>query len=70
MHRVPGRSRALVLVRAERQTSSDLVRVPLVGRIPAGRPLMAQEDPEMLLTLPYICFVELNSSLFVCMAPA
>lgn len=52
VHRVPGRSRALVLVRAEREAPSELVRVPLLGRIPAGRPFTAQEEPEMLLTLP------------------
>jgi repressor LexA len=52
VHRVPGRSRALVVVRFDGGGESDSVRVPLLGRIPAGHPLVAHEDTETLLTLP------------------
>jgi repressor LexA len=52
VHRSPGRSRALVLVRQENPDDSGSVRVPLLGRIPAGAPAIAQEDMEALLTLP------------------
>ncbi|HXM40920.1 MAG TPA: transcriptional repressor LexA [Bryobacteraceae bacterium] len=52
VHRSPGRSRALVLVRQGSLDDSDSVHVPLLGRIPAGVPRVAQEDMEALLTLP------------------
>jgi repressor LexA len=52
LRRVRGRSRALVVVRPERQRDSDIVRVPLLGRIPAGIPNIAQEETETVLTLP------------------
>ena len=50
-HRVPGRSRALVVHR-DIQRDADSVRVPLLGRIPAGNPMLAVEDREALLALP------------------
>lgn len=52
IHRVPGRSRGLVVVRPEGGGDQDSVRVPLLGRIPAGHPVLAHEDTEALLTLP------------------
>ena len=50
VHRLPGRSRALVLARQE--NLDDCVHVPFLGCIPAGLPAVAQEDMEALLTLP------------------
>jgi repressor LexA len=52
VHRVPGRSRGLVVARPDRGDQLDSVRVPLLGRIPAGYPNVAHEDTEALLTLP------------------
>ncbi len=52
IHRVPGRSRGLVVVRPEGGGDQDSVRVPLLGRIPAGHPVLAHEETEALLTLP------------------
>jgi repressor LexA len=52
VHRLPGRFRALVLARQESLGDSNSVHVPLLGRIPAGPPAIAQEDIEALLTLP------------------
>jgi repressor LexA len=57
-HRVPRRSRALVVVRHDVRGDPDLVRVPLLGRIPAGNPTLAVEDTEALLTLPTLLFKE------------
>ena len=51
VHRLPGRSRALVLAQHE-ANAADLVRVPLVGRIPAGIPDFAEESAEEMLPLP------------------
>jgi repressor LexA len=51
VHRVPGRSRALVVVRVN-QAETETVRVPLLGRIPAGNPVMASEEREAFLSLP------------------
>src|ERR1039458_3922208 len=51
IHRVPGRSRGLVVVRPEGGGDLDSVRVLLLGRIPAGPPVFAHEDTEALLTL-------------------
>ena len=51
VRRLPGRSRALVLVRHE-QNAADSVRVPLLGRIPAGLPGIAEETAEEMLPLP------------------
>jgi len=52
VHRVPGRSRGLVVARPDDRDHLDSVRVPLLGRIPAGHPVVAHEDTEALLTLP------------------
>lgn len=49
LHREPGRSRGLALAsRVEEQ----VVEVPVVGRIAAGRPLLAVENVEDTLPLP------------------
>lgn len=56
VHRTPGRSRALVVIRHDGQLDPDSVRVPLLGRIPAGDPAVAIEDTEALLTLPALLF--------------
>jgi repressor LexA len=53
---MPGRSRALVVVRHDVFGTPDSVRVPLLGRIPAGDPVLAVEDTEALLTLPAFMF--------------
>jgi repressor LexA len=52
VHRVPGRSRALVVTQRDGRDGSDLVRIPLLGRIPAGQPFFASQETETLLTLP------------------
>jgi repressor LexA len=52
VHRLPGRSRALVLTRQEGLSDSDSIHVPLLGRIPAGPPAIALEDVEAMLPLP------------------
>lgn len=55
VHRVPGRSRCLV-VRHNDRNDTDVVRVPLLGRIPAGNPTLAVEDTEAMLALPTLLF--------------
>ena len=57
LRRVPGRSRALELLRPDDRTDPDGVRVPLIGTIPAGNLAIAYEDAEELLNLPasYFC---------------
>lgn len=52
LRRVPGCSRALVIVRPGRTAHPDSVEVPLLGRIPAGHPVLAQEEAEAILNLP------------------
>lgn len=52
VHRVPRRSRALVVVKVNAREEADSVRVPLLGRIPAGIPAIAYEEAEEVLTLP------------------
>jgi repressor LexA len=56
VHRLPGRSRALVVVRQKARVENDAVRVPLLGRIPAGNPMLAFEDTEAMLTFPTLLF--------------
>jgi repressor LexA len=56
LHRVPGRSRALVIVRRQEQNDAEFVRVPLLGKIPAGTPMTAFENSDALLTLPSVLF--------------
>lgn len=51
VHRVPGRSRALVVFRVN-HAEAETVRIPLLGRIPAGNPVMAKEERETFLSLP------------------
>ena len=52
VHRISGRSGALVLNRQDILADSDSVHVPLLGRISAGPPIVAQEDVDTFLTLP------------------
>jgi len=52
MHRIPGRARAMEFVEHEVASDPESVRVPLLGRIPAGRPVIAFEDAEELLSVP------------------
>jgi repressor LexA len=52
VHRVPGRARALEFVRPDGRSDPDSVRVPLLGNIPAGNPVIAHQDAEALLDLP------------------
>jgi repressor LexA len=52
VRRIPRRSRGLVVTRPDSRADLDSVRVPLLGRIPAGSPVLAYEEPEALLTLP------------------
>src|ERR1700730_13210671 len=49
--RLPGRSRGLIVFQQD-GGSPDSVHVPLLGRIPAGKPDFPMEDGETLLTLP------------------
>ncbi len=49
LHREPGRSRGLAL---SPRTPGSVVEVPIVGRIAAGRPLLATEQVEDTLPLP------------------
>src|SRR6267154_1470961 len=41
LHRVPGRSRALVVVEPDGAADPELVRVPVLGRVQAGDPVLA-----------------------------
>ena len=50
--RVPGRSRALVVPEIRGRARSGFVRVPLVGRIAAGNPILATENVESTLEFP------------------
>ena len=49
LHREPGRSRGLAL---SPRTPGPVVEVPILGRIAAGRPLLANENIEDTLPLP------------------
>jgi repressor LexA len=49
LHREPGRSRGLALFP---RTPGAVVEVPILGRIAAGRPLLANENIEDTLPLP------------------
>ena len=49
LHREPGRSRGLALTP---RTPGAVVEVPILGRIAAGRPLLATENVEDTLPLP------------------
>lgn len=51
VHRLPGRSRALVLARQDALGDTDSVQIPLLGRISAGTPTVAQENINAFLTL-------------------
>lgn len=56
VHRLPGRSRAIEFVQRDTRSDSDSIRVPLLGNVPAGNPVIAYEDAEELLTLPVSLF--------------
>jgi repressor LexA len=51
VQRVPRKSRGVIVVRVGK-SDPDTIRVPLLGRIPAGHPLAAEEDIEEQLVLP------------------
>src|SRR5579862_3674332 len=55
LHREPGRSRALVVV-DKQVAASSLIRVPVLGKIAAGEPILTAEDPETTLDLPASLF--------------
>ncbi len=52
LHREPGRSRGLALTGRPGALSEEVALVPVVGRIAAGRPLLAYEHLEDRLPLP------------------
>ena len=56
VHRVPGRARALEFVRPDGRNDPVSVRVPLLGNIAAGNPVIAHQDAEALLDLPIHLF--------------
>ncbi len=47
-----GKPRAIHVARGPNRRESDVIRVPLLGRIPAGEPFTAVEEVEELLVLP------------------
>ena len=52
LERVVGRPRAIRVARSSSRRETDVVRVPLLGRIPAGEPWLAVEEVEETLPLP------------------
>lgn len=52
LHRVQGRSRALVVAKPRRRTHMGSVRVPLLGRIAAGIAMLAAENADTQLEFP------------------
>jgi repressor LexA len=56
VRRFPGRSRAIEFVQRGARSDSDSIRVPLLGNVPAGNPVIAYEDAAELLTLPVSFF--------------
>jgi len=56
IRRFPGRSRAIEFVERDARSDSGSIRVPLLGNVPAGNPVIAYEDGAELLTLPVSFF--------------
>jgi repressor LexA len=54
--RVPGRSRALVVQRAKGGMRPGFVRIPVLGSIAAGNPILATENVESVLEFPVHLF--------------
>jgi repressor LexA len=52
LQRTAGKPRAIRIARNASNRSTDVVRVPLLGRIPAGEPSSAVEEVEENLPLP------------------
>lgn len=52
LERAVGKPRAIRVARSVRPRGTDVVRVPLLGRIPAGEPWSAVEEVEEILPLP------------------
>lgn len=52
LQRTAGKSRSIRIARSASSRGTDVVRVPLLGRIPAGEPTAAVEDVEEILPLP------------------
>jgi repressor LexA len=52
LERAVGKPRAIRVARSASPRGSDVVRVPLLGRIPAGEPSSAIEEVEEILPLP------------------
>lgn len=55
LHKEPGRSRALTVVDTN-AGDVNLIRVPILGRIAAGQPIVATQDAETTLDLPAMLF--------------
>lgn len=52
VRRLPGRSRALVVPKLRRRGPAGFVRVPLLGQIAAGNPILAAPSFEAVLDFP------------------
>lgn len=52
LERAVGKPRAIRIARSASRRETDVVRVPLLGRIPAGEPCSAVEEVEEILPLP------------------
>lgn len=52
LKRAAGKSRSIRVARSASSRGTDVVRVPLLGRIPAGEPCSAVEEVEEILPLP------------------
>lgn len=52
LQRAVGKPRAIRVARSASRRGTDVVRVPLLGRIPAGEPCSAVEEVEEILPLP------------------
>jgi len=52
VRRLPGRSRALVVPKVRRRSPTGFVRIPLLGSIAAGNPILAAPSAESVLDFP------------------
>jgi repressor LexA len=52
IQRLPGISRGLIVAQSEGGAYPESIRVPLLGRIQAGKPALANEFDDAMLTLP------------------